>query len=96
MKIIELLQKNRNEIINIAKSHGAYRIRVFGSVAKGEAHINSDVDFLVDMESDRSLLDLGGLQFDLQEFLHIKVDVVTEKGLRHRIREKVLQEAVPL
>jgi hypothetical protein len=77
----------------IAAEHGAYNIRVFGSVARGEADSASDLDLLVDMEPDRSILDLGGLLMDLQELLECRIDIVTEKGLRGRIRERVLKEA---
>ena len=79
--------------MRIAQRHGAFNIRVFGSVARGDSDEKSDVDFLVDMESGRSLLDLGGLLFDLQDLLGIPVDVVTENGLRPRIRERILHEA---
>ena len=71
-------------------------VRIFGSAARGEADERSDVDVLVDMEPGRSLLDLAGVLVDLEELLGCKVDVVTERGLRERIRERVLQEAVPL
>jgi predicted nucleotidyltransferase len=71
-------------------------VRVFGSVARGDADRQSDVDFLVEMASGRSLMDLGGLLVDLEELLGRRVDVVTERGLRERIRERVLQEALPL
>jgi len=93
---IEELKAKRQEILRIAGRRGAKNVRVFGSVARGEADGDSDVDFLVEMEPGRSLLDLGGLWHDLNELLGIKVDVVTEKGLRERIRERVLKEAVPL
>ena len=96
MDISELLKDKREEILHIATRHGARNVRLFGSVARGEARPDSDVDFLVELEKGRSLLDLGGLLMDLQELLHRKVDVVTEKGLRARIRDRVLQEAVPL
>jgi hypothetical protein len=69
---------------------------VFGSVARGEADEKSDVDFLVEMEPGRSLLDLGGLLMDLQNVLGREVDVVTERGLNPRIRDRVLKEAVAL
>jgi predicted nucleotidyltransferase len=84
--------------VNLAAQYGAYNVRVFGSVARGEADLDSDsdVDFLVDLEMGRSLLDLGGLLMDLQELLGCRVDVVTEKGLRQRIRDRVLREAVVL
>ena len=80
----------------IAAKHGAYNVRVFGSVAKHEADSASDIDLLVEMEPERSLLDLGWLLMDLRELLGCQVDVVTEKGLRGRIRERVLSEAVAL
>ena len=76
--------------------NGAYNIRVFGSVARGEADEKSDIDFIVEMEPGRSLLDLGGLLMDLQEILGRDVDVVTERGLNPRIRDRVLSEAVSL
>lgn len=96
VSIDRLLKLKREEILQLAAKHGAYKVRIFGSVARGEADANSDVDFLVEMEPDRSLFDLGGLLMDLQELLGCKVDVVTEKGLRQRIRQRVLSEAVPL
>jgi predicted nucleotidyltransferase len=71
-------------------------VRIFGSVARGETGPESDVDFLVEMEEGRSLFDMGGLLMELQNLLGCKVDVVTEKGLRPRIRNEVLQEAVPV
>ena len=96
MNANELLSLKRKKILEISKKYGANNIRIFGSVAKGTADKNSDVDFLVDMEKGRSLLDLGGLLMDLQNLLGCKVDVVTEKGLRQRIRNRVLKEAVSL
>lgn len=93
---LDTLRKRREQIIRIASRHGGSNIRVFGSVARGEADVGSDIDVLVDLESGRSLLNLGSLLMDLQELLDCPVDVVTEKGLRHRIRERVLREAVPL
>jgi predicted nucleotidyltransferase len=91
-----LLQNRRNEILRLAAVYGARNIRIFGSVARGDARLDSDIDFLVDMEPGRSLFDLGGLLVALQAALGVEVDVVTEKGLRPRIREQVLREAVPL
>lgn len=96
MSIYELLQVKREDILQTAAKYGAYNIRIFGSVARFEADANSDVDFLVEMEPGRSLFDLGGLLMELQELLGCDVDVVTEKGLRSRLRERVLNEAVPL
>lgn len=83
----ELLYEKREEILRTASKYGAFNVRVFGSVARGEADAASDIDLLVDMEMGRSLLDLGGLLMDLQTLLGHNVDVITEKGLRGRIRE---------
>jgi len=69
---------------------------VFGSVARGDADEQSDIDFLVQMEPGRSLLDLGGLQYDLEQLLGCRIDVVTEQGLKARLREEILSEAVTL
>ncbi len=96
MSLNELLQSKRDDILRIASHYGAYNVRIFGSVARGEADEQSDIDFLVNMEQGRSLLDLCGLLIDLEDLLGCKVDVVTEKGLRERIRERVLEEAVAL
>lgn len=96
MDIDDLLRKRREEILRIAARRGAYNVRIFGSVVRGETRLDSDVDFLVDMEPDRSLFDLGGLLMDLQGLLGRKVDVVTEKGLHWYIRDQVLAEAQPL
>jgi hypothetical protein len=96
MQIDALVRSKRQEILDLAALYGARRIRLFGSVARGEASPESDVDFLVDMEPGRSLFDLGGLLMDLQDLLGCRVDVVTEKGLRARIRDRVLREAVLL
>lgn len=96
MGIDELLKAKREEILRIAAKHGAYNVRIFGSVVRGEAGPESDVDILVDLEPGRSLLDHAALLLELQDLLGCKVDVVTERGLRARIRDRVLQEAVPL
>ena len=93
MDIAELLDAKKGEILRIAAKRGAHNVRVFGSVARGEARPDSDVDFLVDMEPGRSLLDMGGLLMDLRDLLGLEVDVVTEHGLKPRIRERVLKEA---
>ncbi len=96
MDIDELLKDKREEILRVAKEHGASDVRVFGSVARGEADSMSDVDFLVRMEPGRSLLDLGGLLMDLQDLLGRQVDLVADNGLRSRIRDQVLSEAITL
>ncbi|MBI5636736.1 MAG: nucleotidyltransferase family protein [Nitrospinae bacterium] len=96
MTMETLLKEKRREILRIAREYGASRIRIFGSVARGEDRPDSDVDFLVEMEDGRSLLDIGGMQMDLQDLLGRKVDVVTEKGMRPRIKDRVSKEAVSL
>jgi uncharacterized protein len=88
------LARVRAEILAAAARHGATNVRVFGSVARGDADAKSDVDFLVDFEPGRSLLDLAGLLVDLEDLLGHSVDVVTEPGLKARIRQRVLAEAV--
>jgi uncharacterized protein len=82
--------------LRIAARRRVYNVRLFGTVVRGQDDSESDIDILVDIEPGRSLLDLEGLWSDLNNLLGMKVDVVTEKGLRKRIRERVLKEAVPL
>jgi uncharacterized protein len=96
MAIETLLQQKREEVLQIVGKYGGSKVRVFGSLARGEADAESDVDFLVELEAGRSLLDLGGLQFELVVLLGQPVDVVTERGLKARIRERVLREAIPV
>lgn len=96
MGIPEIVADKKEQILALAAEYGASNVRVFGSVANGTADEHSDIDFLVDMEKGRSLFDLGGLLMDLQQLLGHKVDVVTEKGLRERIRQRVLSQAVQL
>ncbi len=96
MSIEHLLKEKREAILKIAAKHGARNVRVFGSVARGEADEKSDIDLVVEFEPGRSLLDHAALWLELQELLGCKVDVVSERGLKPRIREKVLREAVPL
>jgi uncharacterized protein len=96
MGIDELLKEKREEILRIAAVHGARNVRIFGSVARGEADEASDIDLLVDMEPGRSLLDLAALFSELGDLLGRKVDVVTEKGLYWLLRRRILKEAKPL
>ena len=96
MNIGELIKFKREDILQLAAKYGANNIRVFGSVARCEENTDSDIDFLVDLEPGRSLLDLGGLLMDLQEMLGRKVDVVTEKSIYWLIRRRILKEAKPL
>lgn len=96
MSIEEILSSKREEILRVAAQHGARNVRVFGSVVRGEAGPESDVDFLVEIEPGRSLLDHVALLQDLEDILCRKVDVVNEKALHWYIRDRVRQEAVPL
>lgn len=96
MGVDELLKEKREQILKIAAKHGARNVRVFGSVARGEADEKSDIDFLVELEPGRSLLDHAALLVELEELLGHRVDVVTERGLRPRVRDRVLREAVAL
>ena len=96
MDLRELLEGKREEILRIARAHGARNVRVFGSAARGDADETSDVDFLVEFEPGTSLLQHGAMIAELEELLGRKVDVAPEKTLRERARERVLREAVPL
>jgi predicted nucleotidyltransferase len=96
MDIKELIKDKREDILRIAKKHGAYNVRVFGSVVRGDAGPSSDVDFLIELEKGRSLFDHAALLVELEDLLGCRVDVVPEKGLKPRIRESVLKEAVSL
>ncbi|MDA8195576.1 MAG: nucleotidyltransferase family protein [Thermaerobacter sp.] len=90
------LEPYRDAILSLAAQHGAERIRLFGSMARGEARPDSDVDFLVIMKPDRTMLDRLALQRDLEQLLHRRVDVVSERGLSPVMHDTVLSEAVPL
>jgi predicted nucleotidyltransferase len=90
------IRKRRGDILQIAARHGAHDVRVFGSVVRGEAGADSDVDVLVRLDDDRSLLDHVALKQDLEDLLGCRVDVVTEKALHELLREAILGEAVPL
>jgi len=96
MGIMEIIGEQREQILALAAKYGASNVRVFGSVVRGTADKDSDIDFLVDLEEGRSLFDLGGMLMDLQDLLQRGVDVVTEKGLHWYIRDKILKEAKPL
>ena len=96
MGIKELLESRRNEILDLADTHGAKNVRIFGSMARGEGGPASDVDLLVDMEEGRNLLDLVGFWQDLEELLGCRVDVITEGGISPYLRERIYAEALPL
>jgi predicted nucleotidyltransferase len=96
MTASDIVRERREEILAIARKHGAFNVRVFGSVARGDADEKSDIDLLVDLKDDRSLFDLGALVMDLNESMGHHVDVVTESGIRSRIRDRIVAEAVAL
>lgn len=96
MEYKRLLNENRRKILEVAARYGASNVRVFGSVARGDADDASDIDILVNLAPDRSLLDLGSLLYELNQLLGVDVDVVAEEGLRPKIRQRVLAEAVKL
>jgi len=96
MNIEDLLKVKREEILKIAAKHGARNIRIFGSVARGEADSESDLDILVEFLPGSTLLSQSAMIRELESLLGIKVDVVSDQGLRERIRDRVLREAVAL
>ena len=96
MDIKDLLHAKREEILRTGARHGASNVRIFGSVARGEAGPSSDIDLLVELAPDRSLLDQVALLQDLEDLLGRRVDVVEPEGLHWYIRDRVLNEAVPL
>ena len=96
MWTVERLHEKRAEILEAAARHGARNVRVFGSVARGEAREDSDVDFLVELEPGRSLFDLAHLIIDLKGLLGCKVDVALDDSLHPRIRDDVKREAAAL
>ncbi|MCI0441320.1 MAG: nucleotidyltransferase family protein [Chloroflexi bacterium] len=95
-KTVQLLREKGDEIRRIAEKHGAFNVRVFGSVARGEDRPDSDIDLLVEVGSTTSSWFPAGLVLDLEELLGRPVEVVTEKALNPYIRDRVLEEAVPL
>ena len=96
MSLIELLRARRDEIIQLAAKHGAYHVRLFGSVARREDDEQSDVDFLVSMKEETSLMDHAALIVDLEGLLGRKVDVAPENCLRPKIKDRILNEAAEL
>ena len=91
-----MIERHRAEILAIAKRHGIREVRVFGSMARGDADDASDVDLLVALPPERTGLALGALLMDVQELLHRRVEVVTENSLHPALRHRVLKEAQPL
>lgn len=96
MLTCEMIRGKREAILEIARRYGASDVRIFGSVARGDANDTSDVDLIVRFERGRSLLDHGGLLMDLRDLLGTKVDVIDEEAMRPRFRQHVMKEAIPL
>lgn len=96
MSLSDLLEQNRDEILRLTARYGATDVRVFGSVARGEAHEESDIDFLVRMESGRSIFDLAALVAELETLLGRRVDVVPDDAIYWLLRRRILSEAQPL
>ena len=96
MSVKQLLEGKRDEILRIASAHSVHNLRIFGSVVRGESDDESDIDFLVELGPGCGLLAHAAFIRELEELLGRKVDVVSEKGLRQRVKDRVLREAVPL
>jgi uncharacterized protein len=93
---LEMLRGKKVEILRIAAKHGASNVRIFGSVVRGEDSAHSDVDMLVDMADNRSLLDLVGFQQEVETLVGRRADVLTENGLSRHLKDRILAEAAPL
>jgi predicted nucleotidyltransferase len=96
MNVEDLLREKREEILRIAAAHGARNVRVFGSVVRGEADHRSDIDLLVTLDPGTTLFDHAALILELENLLGCKIDVASDRGLRSRVKERVMSEAVPL
>ena len=90
------IRDNRAQILSLASQHGIRSLKIFGSMARGDANESSDADFLVEMEEGYDLFDLGSCLMELQDLLHCKVDMVTTEALHPRIRENIIKEAQSL
>ena len=94
MSLLEKIRSKRDEIEEIAKKYGATHVRVFGSLAKGEATLESDIDFLIQLEMGRTLFDIIALKQDLEDLLGRQVDVVTERSLSPYLRDEIMKNAI--
>ena len=96
MSRLQFLRKNRQKILDLADKRGGYNVRVFGSIARGEEHETSDVDFLMTFRKGTTLFDRGGLVVDLREYLGCDVDIVSDKTVHPLIRDEVNNSAITL
>ncbi len=96
MNYMDYIKSNKQKILSLASKYGAKNLRVFGSVSRKEETPESDLDLLVELDQDRSLLDRIALMQDLEELLGRKVDVVNEKALHPKLKQTILKEAIPL
>lgn len=96
MQSAEIIRDKKKQILAIAAKHGASNVRIFGSAVNGTADPNGDIDFLIDLERNRCLFDLGGLIVDLQQLFERNVNVVTENSLHWYIKDRILREARPI
>jgi predicted nucleotidyltransferase len=96
MKLKEQIAQKRNTVVVVAQKYGATNIRLFGSVARGEERPDSDIDILVDLQPGRSIFDLGGLLMELEALFSRPVDVITEDGIKPRMRERIMKEVLPV
>lgn len=93
---LDQLRQRREEIVQLARQYGAHDVRVFGSVARGDARPDSDLDILVRFERGRSLFDQAGFELDLETLLGCAVDIVSEGGISPHLKDRIHAEAVPL
>lgn len=93
---LDEVRLHRDEINRIAAKRGVRTVRVFGSVARGEADENSDLDLLVEMEPDRGYFDMSGFALDIEELLNVFTQVATPNGIKARMRDRILAEAIPV
>lgn len=96
MNLFDLIKSKKEEILKLADRHGAYNVRLFGSVVRKEENEKSDIDFLVDFKPEVGLFEWSSFWVELEDLLKHKVDVATEKVLKESIKNRILKEAKPL
>jgi predicted nucleotidyltransferase len=96
MSVKHIIKKKRNQVLEIANSHGVRSIKLFGSVARGEDNSASDIDFLVAFDESRTLFDLIRLKADLEVLFEKPVHVISEDGINHFIRDRISSEAISI